>query len=131
MQEVFPCLKEHGGKVVNFGSMAGEYGLANHGSYSITKEGLLGLTRTAALEWGQYNIQVNAICPFAASDQWWDFEKGQSPEAVKAVLRSIPLGRIGDAEKDIGRVVVFLASEDSNWITSRTIFVDGGQGAIR
>jgi len=105
--------------------------LEGHSAYSIAKEGLLGLTRTAALEWGQYNIQVNAVAPLAATEMWFNFEKTQPPEAVEGFLKMIPAGHMGDAEKDVGRAVVFLASEDSDWITSRTLWVDGGQGATR
>jgi len=55
----------------------------------------------------------------------------KNEEAVKAFLSQIPAGYMGDPETDIGPAVAFLSSDDSKWITSRTIFVDGGQGAIR
>lgn len=131
MQACFPYLKKRGGKIINFGSMAGTFGLKGHGAYSLVKEGILGLTRTAALEWAQYNIQVNAIAPLAASDAWYNFEKTASPGEVKAFLNMIPCGYMGDPERHVGRVCVFLASPDSDWITARTLFVDGGQAAIR
>lgn len=92
---------------------------------------MFGLTRTAALEWAQYNIQVNAIAPLAASDAWRKFEKTASPEEVKAFLSMIPVGYMGDPEKHVGGVCLFLASSMSDWITARTLFVDGGQGATR
>jgi NAD(P)-dependent dehydrogenase (short-subunit alcohol dehydrogenase family) len=131
MQACFPYLKKRGGKIINFGSLAGLYGLKGHAAYSFVKEGIIGLTRTAALEWAQYNIQVNAIAPLAASDAWHNFEKTTPPEEVKAFLNMIPAGYMGDPERHVGRVCVFLASPDSDWITSRTFFVDGGQGAVR
>ncbi|MCL4440621.1 MAG: SDR family oxidoreductase [Firmicutes bacterium] len=131
MQACFPYLKIKGGKIINFGSMAGLYGLKGHGAYSAAKEGIVGLTRTAALEWAQYGIQVNAIAPLAASDAWYNFEKTSPPAEVKAFLDMIPVGYMGDPERHVGRVCVFLASPDSDWITSRTLFVDGGQGATR
>ncbi|MFA4916541.1 MAG: SDR family oxidoreductase [Syntrophales bacterium] len=131
MQACFPYLKKRGGKIINFGSMAGLYGLKNHAAYSAAKEGIIGLTRTAALEWSQYGIQVNAIAPLAASAAWDNFAKTSPPEQVKAFLDMIPAGYMGDPEKHVGRVCVFLASPDSDWITSRTLFVDGGQGATR
>ncbi|MBI5445755.1 MAG: SDR family oxidoreductase [Deltaproteobacteria bacterium] len=131
MQACFPYLKRRGGKIINFGSMAGLYGLKNHAAYSAAKEGIIGLTRTAALEWAEHNIQVNAIAPLAATEAWYNFERTSPPEQVKAFLSMIPCGYMGDPEKHVGRVCVFLASPDSDWITSRTLFVDGGQAATR
>ncbi len=132
MQACYPHFKKNGaGKVVNFSSIAGQYGMVDHSSYAIAKAGLSGLTRAVALEWAPDNIQVNAIAPAGATPAWYQFEKEQPKEIVEAFLRQIPAGKMGDPEKDIGRVVAFLCSEDSNWITSRTIFVDGGQGAVR
>ena len=131
MQASFPYLKKKGGKIINFGSMAGLYGLKGHAAYSAAKEGIIGLTRTAALEWAEYNIQVNAIAPLAATDAWYNFKKNQPAEEVEMFLKMIPAGYMGDPEKHVGRVCVFLANSDSDWITSRTLFVDGGQGATR
>jgi NAD(P)-dependent dehydrogenase (short-subunit alcohol dehydrogenase family) len=132
MQACYPYFKKNGaGKVVNFSSIAGQYGMVDHSSYAIAKAGISGLTRSVALEWAADNIQVNAIAPAGATPAWYQFEKEQPKEIVEAFLSQIPAHHMGDPEKDIGRVVAFLSSEDSNWITSRTIFVDGGQGAIR
>lgn len=131
MQACFPYLKKNGGKVVNFGSMAGSTGLVGHAHYSAVKEGTLGLTRTAALEWAQYGIQVNAIMPAAATAAWENFRDNGDPKQVKAFLDMIPAGYMGDPETEVGRIVVFLASEYSNWITGRSIFADGGQGITR
>jgi NAD(P)-dependent dehydrogenase (short-subunit alcohol dehydrogenase family) len=128
LQACFPYLKRKGGKVINFASMAGLQGLHNHASYAIAKEGLVGLTRVLALEWAQYNIHVNAIAPLAESDA---FNNPDGPEMRKGLIAATPLGRVGDPEKDIGRACVFLAGPDSNWITSRTIYVDGGCGTVR
>lgn len=131
MQEAFPYLKEHGGKVINFGSLAGVYGMVRNACYGMAKEAILGLTRAAALEWAQYNIQVNAVAPLGATDMWFDFENTRPQEDIDAFLGMIPAGRMGDPEKDVGRPIVFLASEDSDYITSRLLYVDGGQGATR
>jgi len=131
MQACFPYLKKRGGKIINFASIAGLHGVKSCGAYSAAKEGIVGLTRTAALEWAQYGIQVNAIAPLAATDAWYKYEKEAPPEQVKAFMDMIPSGYMGDPERHVGRVCVFLASPDSDWITSRTIFADGGQGAIR
>lgn len=131
MQACFPFMKKNGGKIINFGSMAGTQGLIGHAAYSAAKEGIIGLTRTAALEWAKYKININAICPAAATPAWDNYVKNNDEATVKAFLDLIPMGYMGDPEKDVGRVVVFLAGPDSNWITARTIFVDGGQGSFR
>ena len=131
MQEAFPYLKVKGGKVINFGSIAGLFGMVDHSSYAMCKEGILGLTRSVALEWAPYNIQVNAIAPAGATPAWFQFEKEQPAEIVEAFLSQIPAHRMGDPENDIGPVVAFLASPESNWVTARCIPVDGGQAATR
>ncbi len=131
MQEAFPYLKINGGKVVNFGSIAGLFGMVDHSTYAMCKEGIVGLTRSVALEWAKYNIQVNAIAPAGATPAWFQFEKEQPPEIVEAFLSQIPAHRMGDPETDIGPVVAFLSGPDSNWITARCIPVDGGQAATR
>lgn len=130
MQACFPYMKESGGKIVNFGSMAGAQGLVGHTHYSAVKQGTLGLTRTAALEWGQYGINVNAILPLGSSAAWENFRDNGDPEEVQRFLDAIPLGRVGEAE-EVARVVLFFSSDLSNWVTGRSLFVDGGQGGFR
>ena len=130
MQACFPYMKEHGGKIINFGSMAGAQGLVGHAHYSAIKQGTLGLTRTAALEWGKYGINVNAILPLATSAAWENFRDNGDPAEVQRFLDAIPLGRVGESV-EVARVVLFFASELSNWVTGRSLFVDGGQGGFR
>ncbi|MCX5998417.1 MAG: SDR family NAD(P)-dependent oxidoreductase [Chloroflexi bacterium] len=127
MQACFPYFREHGGKIINLASAAGTEGHAGNTAYATAKEGIRALTKVAAHEWGKYRINVNAICPLADSPGW---EKAP-PGSLKMTLRSVPLGRMGDPEKDIGRAVVFLASADSDYITGHTMTVDGGQTILR
>jgi NAD(P)-dependent dehydrogenase (short-subunit alcohol dehydrogenase family) len=122
---VFPYMKNRGGKIINFGSSSGILGQAGQAAYAATKEAIRALSRTAAREWGKYKINVNVICPGAAGPAYYEFKK-KYPELIAESLKSKALGRIGDPEKDIGRVAVFLASEDSDYITGGTIMVDGG-----
>jgi NAD(P)-dependent dehydrogenase (short-subunit alcohol dehydrogenase family) len=119
-----------GGSIINFGSGAGTEGLAGFAGYAAAKEGIRALTRVAAREWGPVGIRVNAICPLANSEGmlgWGEFD----PDGFRAALDRVPLGRIGDCEADIGRVVVFLASDDAAYLTAHTFMVDGGSGAFR
>jgi NAD(P)-dependent dehydrogenase (short-subunit alcohol dehydrogenase family) len=127
MQACFPTMKERGGRIINFGSGGATMGLPELGAYNIAKEGVRGLTKTAATGWGKYGITVNTICPLSASDAYrtW-FEDMLDDEGRRKHLEGIPLRRIGDAEKDIGALVVFLAGPGGGYITSRTLHVDGG-----
>lgn len=125
MRECFPYLKESKGTVINFGSGAGLHGRAGQSSYGAAKEGIRGLSRTAATEWGEFGIRVNVVCPLAMTPglaQW----KVAFPEMYEKQLSAIPLHRFGDAQEDIGKVCVFLASDDSSYITGQTIELQGG-----
>jgi len=127
MQAVFAQMKaQGGGKIINFASRAGIEGSIGFAAYAATKEGIRGMSRVAAREWGKHNIQVNVICPAALSPAAVAYLKDR-PEARDRYLQEIPLGRFGDPERDIGRVAVFLASADSAYVTGQTMNVDGGQ----
>jgi NAD(P)-dependent dehydrogenase (short-subunit alcohol dehydrogenase family) len=130
MQACFPYLKQKGGKIVNFASAAGLDGYAEWAAYATAKEWIRALTKVAAHEWGQYKINVNVICPLAYTSKMKLWSEG-FPEDYNRLTSSIPLGRLGDCEYDIGRAVVFLASSDSDYITGHTLMVDGGQTILR
>lgn len=130
MQECFPCLKQHGGKIINFGSTAGLEGAVGWAAYAAAKEAIRALTRVACHEWARYKINANAVCPLASNPHWEALSK-QEPEMVKRMLAAVPMRRFGDCENDIGRAVVFLASPDSDYITGQTLMVDGGQAMLR
>ena len=93
--------------------------------YNATKEAIRALSRTAAAEWGRHHITVNVIAPGAATPAALAFQKAD-PEAAAAIRKMIPLGRLGDPEADIAPVALFLASEESRYVTGNTIHVDGG-----
>ena len=123
-------LQRGGGSIVNFASNSGTFGRENQAPYAAAKEGIRGLSRVAAREWGPQGIRVNVICPYANSPgmvAWSETE----PETYAASLETIPLKRVGDCEDDIGRVAVFLASDDAAYVTGQTLFVDGGAGSTR
>jgi NAD(P)-dependent dehydrogenase (short-subunit alcohol dehydrogenase family) len=126
MQACFPTMKERGGRIINFGSGAATMGSPVLAAYNIAKEGVRGLTKTAAVNWGQYGITVNTICPLSPSDAYAAWFGSLSPDAQQKHLEGIPLRRMGDPEKDIGGVVVFLAGPAGAYVTSRTFHVDGG-----
>ena len=126
MQAAFPHMRDGGGgRIINFASMNGVRGAALTGNYNAAKEGIRALTRTAAREWGPHGILVNVICPAAASSVWLA-HRARDPENAARSEASNPLGRMGDPERDIGGVALFLASEDGCFITGHTLFADGG-----
>lgn len=129
MQEAYSELKKSKGKVINFASGAGINGQPTQASYAAAKEAIRGLTRVVANEWGPDGINVNIISPLAMTsgvEQW----SKQAPEQYEQMVQGIPLRYMGDPEEDIGRVAVFLASEDANYMTGQTLMVDGGSTKI-
>lgn len=126
MQAAFPHMKDSGGSIINLGSLAGIVGRTGFGAYAATKEGIRGVSRVAAREWGEYGIRVNVLCPVALSPTAADYAR-KHPEEVKAALKQLALGRIGDSAKDIAPIAVFLASDESKFLTGQTINADGGQ----
>ena len=111
MQACYPYLKETQGTVINFASGAGLFGNYGQCAYAAAKEGVRGLSRVAATEWGKDGINVNIVCPLAWTAQLENFQKAY-PEAFKANVKMPPMGHYGDPELEIGRVCVQLASQD-------------------
>ena len=122
MQAVFPYMQNRGGKIINFGSLEGQVGEPGSVAANANSEAVRAVTRTAAREWGRYQIYANVIDPLAAASP----EKA-SPERLGWHAEEIPMGRLAEPS-EIGRVAVFLASEDSDAITGMTVKVDGGLG---
>jgi NAD(P)-dependent dehydrogenase (short-subunit alcohol dehydrogenase family) len=126
MQEAFPHLKQKGGSIINFGTRQGIYGEPRDGIYGANKEGIRALSRSAAREWGQFNIRINVINPAGmspAAEQHF----AEHPERAKQYLRDIALGHMGNVDTEIAPIALFLASEDAKYLTGQTINADGGQ----
>lgn len=127
MRACYPYLKESQGSVINFASGAGLAGNPGQCSYAASKEGIRGLSRVAANEWGKDNINVNVVCPLAMTTQLENF-KESFPEAYEQNLKAVPMGRFGDTELDIGRVCVHLGSPDFKYMSGETLTLQGGSG---
>jgi NAD(P)-dependent dehydrogenase (short-subunit alcohol dehydrogenase family) len=125
MQSCHRFLVERGGAVINFASSAGLLGQSGLAAYAAAKEGIRGLSRVAAREWGPSRITVNVICPAAlspAGQAWAD----ANPDLYQNILRQRAIPRDGDTVTDIGATVVFLAGPGATMITGETITVNGG-----
>lgn len=127
MKACYPYLKETKGSVINFASGAGLFGNFGQCSYAAAKEGIRGLTRVAATEWGKDGINVNIVCPLAWTAQLEQFQDAY-PDAFKANVHMPPMGHYGNSELEIGRVCVQLASPDFKYMTGETITLEGGMG---
>jgi len=127
MKECYPYLKESKGSVINFASGAGLFGKLGQSSYAAAKEGIRGLSRVAAAEWGPDGIRVNVVCPLAMTESLQEW-KEQYPDLFEKTIQGIPLGRFADPTEDIGRVCVFLASDDASYVTGETVTLQGGSG---
>lgn len=130
MQAGYEYLKQSQGSVINFASGSGLNGQPTQTSYAAAKEAIRAISRVTANEWGVDGINVNLISPIALTEGIKAWSQA-SPELYEKMLEGIPLRRIGDPEADIGRVAVFLASEDAKYITGQTIMVDGGSVKLR
>lgn len=127
MRECYPYLKASQGSVINFASGAGLFGKLGQASYAAAKEGIRGMSRVAAAEWGPDGIRVNVVCPLAMTESLKEWKENY-PELFEKTIQGIPLGRFADPMDDIGRVCVFLASEDAHYVTGETITLQGGSG---
>lgn len=127
MKACYPYLKESQGSVINFASGAGLSGNFGQAAYAAAKEGIRGLSRVAATEWGPDGINVNVICPLAWTSQLEQFQANY-PEAFQANVKMPPMGHYGNSELEIGRVCVQLASPDFKYLSGETLTLEGGMG---
>ena len=127
MRACYPYLAESKGTVINFASGAGLFGNFGQSAYAAAKEGIRGLSRVAATEWGPDGININVICPLAWTAHLERFQK-QYPEAFEQNVKMPPMGHYGDVEKEIGRVCVQLAHPDFKYLTGETLTLEGGLG---
>lgn len=126
MKLCYPHLKGDG-SIINLASTAARrWDASNYAAYAAVKEAIRAFSRGAASEWGSDNIRTNVILPHAKSPglNWWI---DNNPEEAAAFIATIPLGRIGECEEDIGEVAAFLCSKAASYISGQSIAIDGGQ----
>lgn len=130
MKHVLPVMKEQGyGSIINTSSVAGLHGSPGVSPYIASKHAVVGLTKAAAVEFAEYNIRINSIHPSPVNTRMMrSLEKGLKTDQ-ETLSQSIPLGRYGEPA-DIANLVLFLASDESEYITGAQYRIDGGMGAL-
>jgi NAD(P)-dependent dehydrogenase (short-subunit alcohol dehydrogenase family) len=117
-------MRQKKGNIISLASTAGHTAYFQGGAYGVSKTGIMMLMKQIAVEWGKYNIRANSISPGFIRTPMTEHIY-MSPESYRKRVELVPIKRIGSAE-DIARVALFLASDDSSYITGEDIVVDGG-----
>lgn len=123
--EIPQMLKQGGGVIVNMSSVAGSVGFPGLPAYVASKHGVIGITRTAALEYAAKGIRVNAICPGVIRTEMVERVTGGDPEIEKQFTALEPIGRMGNPE-EVAEAVVWLCSSESSFVIGHPLVVDGG-----
>ena len=133
LKGVYLCLKAEiahlldtgGGAIVNTASVAGVEGAKNLPAYVASKHGVMGLTRTAALEYANRGVRVNAVCPGPIRTRMLEAIMEENPRMEPAMIASVPMRRLG-APEEIAEAVVWLCSDRASYVTGQGLVVDGG-----
>lgn len=133
---VFYCMREEltvmqkqgSGAIVNVSSMAGMKALPNTIAYVASKHAVIGMTKTAALEYARYGIRVNAVCPVFTHSKLFDTMVDANPKMMEALKKTIPMRRFGQPE-DIANAILWLCDGGSSFVTGLALPIDGGSAA--
>jgi NAD(P)-dependent dehydrogenase (short-subunit alcohol dehydrogenase family) len=126
--ELAQMVAQGGGVIINTASIMGLVGERRTGAYCAAKHGVVGLTKTAALEYANKNIRVNAVCPGSTMTPMMRRGLDRDPRLEEAYKKSHPLGRLGTPE-DIGEAVMWMCSDEASFVTGVALPVDGGYTA--
>ncbi|ELZ11087.1 3-oxoacyl-ACP reductase, partial [Halovivax asiaticus JCM 14624] len=126
MREEIPVmLEDGGGAIVNTASIAGILGFPNLSPYVASKHGVVGLTRSAAVEFSADGLRVNAVLPGVIDTPMVQRSSEEDPDSMEQTIAAIPADRLGEPE-EIAAAVVWLCSDDASYVTGQPLTVDGG-----
>jgi NAD(P)-dependent dehydrogenase (short-subunit alcohol dehydrogenase family) len=123
--EILQMLKQGGGAIVNTSSQGGVTGFPGQVAYIASKHGVIGLTRTAALDYAKQGIRINAVCPGAIRTPMAEDLIARNPNIENELVKNIPMGRLGKSE-EIAQAVLWLCSPGASFVTGHPLIVDGG-----
>ena len=130
MKAALPYMKlqEQGGAIVNISSVAGLGAAPRMSAYAASKHAVIGLTKTAAHEYGKYNIRVNAVCPTVIDTPMGRSYMDQVDNIINIIKSTIPMKRFGEAF-EVAKLISWLSSDENSFITGQAIAIDGGMKA--
>jgi NAD(P)-dependent dehydrogenase (short-subunit alcohol dehydrogenase family) len=123
--ELLQMREQGSGAIVNNSSIGGLVGIAERGAYHAGKHGVLGLTKSAALEYASRGIRINAVCPGIIETPMVAGMLATQAEAMKELMKDVPIGRLGQAE-EVAAAVLWLCSSGASFVIGRALAVDGG-----
>jgi NAD(P)-dependent dehydrogenase (short-subunit alcohol dehydrogenase family) len=123
--EITQMLKQGQGVIVNLASVAGLVGFPSHAAYAASKHAVVGLTKTAALEYVRKGIRINAVCPGFIDTPMVEKERQRDPEYAQRLVRGVPARRLGTPQ-EVAAAVVYLCSDQAGIVAGHTLVLDGG-----
>ncbi|MES2300107.1 MAG: SDR family oxidoreductase [Pseudomonadota bacterium] len=127
--EIAQMLKNGGGAIVNTASVAGLIGAPTQSAYAASKHAVVGMTKTAAIEYGRAGIRVNSVCPGVINTKMLTRALEREPQRAKKLRNVHPIGRFGESE-EIANATLWLCSDQASFVTGHQLAVDGGLTAI-